>query len=123
MRQRFLIATTLFVLAAYTSAGEGRAQAASNENLSLQDQLERNWSIPTPLECRRVVSMRILIAPDGRVTGTDSVDAMSAEDPCQVVITTLRRAALLSSPLWFPPGQTPESAVVHFDPEHFKDFY
>lgn len=100
-----------------------RPQPASSAGRSLEDQLAPNWNIPMDSKCRRVVGLRIRLAPDGSVTGTESLEPMPAGDPCTALAESLRRAALLSSPFWFPAGKTPESVVVRFDPETFKAFY
>jgi hypothetical protein len=123
MHWRFLTLATLALLAACTATAEPPQHHASNEGLSLGDQLEPNWNIPTPLECKHVVETRILLAADGEVTGAEPVAPMPEGDPCDVIVQSLRRAAFISSPLWFPDGEVPASVVVKFDPEKFAVFY
>jgi len=126
-RHRSIFAAGAFALATATLAACSQPgqplHPFSKEGHSLMEQLEVNWNLPSGGRCLSKVSARIAMAPDGSVTGVEPVEPMPTDPACHAVFQSLHRAAVVSSPFWFPPGQTPPSVVVRFDPENFKEYY
>ena len=89
----------------------------------LRAQIERRWefNVAAAGTANLVVSLHLVLLPDGAVSSADVVDdpRYTSAPSYRAVADSVRRAALVASPLQFPPGVDPvalRDVVLSFSP-------
>jgi len=105
-----------------TQTDIGGVNVTAAEADFLRAQIEPNFFYPSGTQCRTVMMIRAVLAPDGTVRSMDLMQKFPPEDDCAVVQKAAIRAITRASPLKLPPGKTWPSVVLRFDPDRAKMF-
>ena len=87
------------------SGAEGTRGGGGHTGLKdfIRAQIERRWQVDARAG-EMIVSVHLIIAPDGSVTSAEVIGSIEGTPAYRATMLGARNAALLSSPLQFPPG-------------------